>query len=112
MVETNFFEMMQDEETVSKWWESLSDEEVLKLAEHPDPDRDFSELAIFTQIKIYHHWKSLYSDNKRAYEAYCTSQLEFDRDCEHKSGERCLLIGECNWKSIIPTKSDKGGMKE
>jgi len=56
--ETNFFEMLQDEEVVSKWWKSLLDDEVLKLAGHPDPDRNFSELAIFTQIKIYHVWKS------------------------------------------------------
>ncbi len=45
---------------LKEWWKTLSDEEVQKIAGHPDPDREFHELALFTQIWAYRVWREVH----------------------------------------------------
>ena len=45
------------------------------------------------------------------YKTNCTSPHDSDRDCEYKSSDECILVGECNWKEITPRKSKGEWMK-
>jgi len=89
--------------------EGAVQEAVLKTLHHLEntpPDEIYDNIAIMIKTLEGKTWsqitKEVYhsSEQTKKYTVLCVSPHETDETCEHRLGEECVLVGECNWREI------------